>query len=219
MTPPPPPLPLLLLPAPPPPPSAAAASANAAVAASSSLPPRILSLHKLSQSGKKPPGTWTPAETFHLINTYQEKWYALKRGQLRTIHWDEVAEKLASLCHGLQDVPPKSSMQCRHKLEKLRRRYRAERQLILRKGPAFAASGSWPFFVQMDHMERGPSAPPLQQAQQQQHYQHYQHRFQALPALINGRPEQKLPPAMALRAFPQVRKTNTTYKSFLNIFS
>ncbi|KAI5077951.1 hypothetical protein GOP47_0008021 [Adiantum capillus-veneris] len=106
-------------------------------------------------SAKKPPGTWTPIETIHLIDAYQEKWYALKRGQLRTRHWDEVAESLAARCAGHPDASDKSSVQCRHKLEKLRRRYRAERQICLREGPG---ASQWPFFDRMDLMERGPGA-------------------------------------------------------------
>eukprot|EP00250_Pteridium_aquilinum_P006609 c16493_g1_i1 orf=167-1114(-) len=109
----------------------------------------------LEHSGKKPPGTWTPFETLHLIDAYQEKWYVLKRGQLRTRHWDEVAESLAARCAGHPDASDKSSVQCRHKLEKLRRRYRAERQIYLRDGPG---SSQWPFFDRMDFMERGPEA-------------------------------------------------------------
>ncbi|MCO5549964.1 hypothetical protein L7F22_003441 [Adiantum nelumboides] len=107
--------------------------------------------------GKKPPGTWTPMETLHLIDAYQEKWYALKRGQLRTCHWDEVAESLAGRCAGHPEATDKSSVQCRHKLEKLRRKYRAERQLFLRKAPGHASS-LWPFFERMDLLERGPVA-------------------------------------------------------------
>lgn len=109
----------------------------------------------LEPSGKKPPGTWTPIETVHLIDAYQEKWYALKRGQLRTRHWDEVAESLAARCAGHPDASDKSSVQCRHKLEKLRRRYRAERQISLREGPG---SSQWPFYDRMHLMEWGPSA-------------------------------------------------------------
>lgn len=108
---------------------------------------------------KKPPGTWTPMETLRLIEAYQEKWYALKRGQLRTRHWEEVAESLAARCAGHLDATEKSSVQCRHKLEKLRRKYRAERQTFFRKGPG---SSRWPFFEPMDIMERGPAAAVLE---------------------------------------------------------
>ena len=139
---------------------------------------------------KKVPGTWSAMETLHLIEAYQEKWYALKRGQLRTLQWDEVSAKLESLCQGLPDITPKTSMQCRHKVEKLRRRYRAERQLVLRKGGRRGETGTWPFFEQMDRMERGASAPPLLQQKQHsknqkrnQNQQQQQQQHQFLPDL------------------------------------
>ncbi|WOK94015.1 hypothetical protein Cni_G02717 [Canna indica] len=96
---------------------------------------------------KPAPGQpWSNIETAHLIDAYEERWYALKRGQLKAQQWEEVAAAVAARC-GL-DEPSKTGTQCRHKIEKLRKRYRAER---LRPIPS-----AWPFFGRMDRMERGP---------------------------------------------------------------
>ncbi|KAH7427717.1 hypothetical protein KP509_10G056800 [Ceratopteris richardii] len=54
--------------------------------------------------------------------------------------------------------PSKSSVQCRHKIEKLRKRYRQEKQIEEQRGPR---SSSWPFFEHMDAMERGRSITKL----------------------------------------------------------
>ncbi|CAL9095770.1 unnamed protein product [Musa textilis] len=89
---------------------------------------------------------WSHIETAHLIDSYEERWYALKRGQLKAQQWEDVAGTVAARC-GL-DEPSKTGTQCRHKIEKLRKRYRAER---LRPVPS-----AWPFFGRMDRMERGP---------------------------------------------------------------
>ncbi|CAL9762115.1 unnamed protein product [Musa acuminata subsp. burmannicoides] len=89
---------------------------------------------------------WSHIETTHLIDAYAERWYALKRGQLKAQQWEEVAAAVAARC-GI-DEPSKTGTQCRHKIEKLRKRYRAER---LRPG-----SSVWPFFSRMDRMECGP---------------------------------------------------------------
>ncbi|URE00774.1 Elongation factor 1-alpha [Musa troglodytarum] len=89
---------------------------------------------------------WSHIETAHLIDSYEERWYALKRGQLKAQQWEDVAATVAARC-GL-DEPSKTGTQCRHKIEKLRKRYRAER---LRPVPS-----AWPFFGRMDRMERGP---------------------------------------------------------------
>ncbi|PKA50775.1 hypothetical protein AXF42_Ash017654 [Apostasia shenzhenica] len=104
---------------------------------------------------KSTPGSpWTDQETAHLIEAYEEKWYSLKRGQLKAQQWEEVAAEIAARC-GLS-APSKNGTQCRHKIEKLRKRYRSERLRPVRS--------SWTFFDRIDRMERGPipiSARPL----------------------------------------------------------
>ncbi|XP_038983241.1 trihelix transcription factor ASIL1-like [Phoenix dactylifera] len=99
-------------------------------------------------AARKPaPGQpWSHLETVHLIEAYEEKWYSLKRGQLKAHQWEEVAAALAARC-GFDGLS-KNGTQCRHKIEKLRKRYRAER---LRPNPS-----AWPYFDRMDRMERGP---------------------------------------------------------------
>lgn len=100
---------------------------------------------------KKPqPIPWTHEETVNLIRAYQEKWYSLKRGQLKASQWEEVAVTIAVRCRSSPFAAgfSKTGTQCRHKIEKLRKRYRAEKQ---RPNPTL-----WPYFDLMDQMERGP---------------------------------------------------------------
>ncbi|KAF5192592.1 Alcohol dehydrogenase transcription factor Myb/SANT-like family protein [Thalictrum thalictroides] len=75
---------------------------------------------------KIPPIPWAHIETVNLIEAYQEKWYSLKRGQLKASQWEEVASDVAARC-GFKELS-KSATQCRHKMEKLRKRYRTEKQ-------------------------------------------------------------------------------------------
>ncbi|XP_052171431.1 uncharacterized protein LOC127787427 [Diospyros lotus] len=102
---------------------------------------------------KFPPPCWTQEETLALIDAYRDRWYALRRGYLRTADWDAVAAAVAQRCPGAS--PAKSSAQCRHKMEKLRQRYRAEKQRSLSFPGRFFSS--WFFFENMDSMERGTS--------------------------------------------------------------
>ncbi|XP_076915459.1 uncharacterized protein LOC143574824 [Bidens hawaiensis] len=98
-----------------------------------------------------PPPCWTQDEALALIQAYRERWYALRRGYLRTADWDAVAEHLGRLSPGA--APPKTSAQCRHKMEKLRQRYRAEKQRALTfSGGRFLST--WFYFQAMDSMER-----------------------------------------------------------------
>ncbi|XP_047326392.1 uncharacterized protein LOC124930068 [Impatiens glandulifera] len=107
---------------------------------------------------KFPAPCWTQEETLALIESYKDRWYALRRGYLRTADWDAVSASIATRCpaQGL----PKTSAQCRHKMEKLRQRYRTEKQRSLSLTGRFLSS--WFFFDNMDSMENGPNHKKLE---------------------------------------------------------
>ncbi|CAH1453845.1 unnamed protein product [Lactuca virosa] len=106
---------------------------------------------------KFPPPCWTRDEALVLIEAYRERWYALHRAFLRTPDWDAVAEKVTTSCPDV--TPPKTSAQCRHKMEKLRQRHRAEKQ----RASAFSGErffSSWFYFEAMEAMENGYDTEP-----------------------------------------------------------
>ncbi|PPD97842.1 hypothetical protein GOBAR_DD05096 [Gossypium barbadense] len=106
---------------------------------------------------KSQPLPWTHQETLNLIQAYQEKWYSLQRSKLKAWQWQEVAVTVAVRCGHLDDSPAKTALQCRHKMEKLRRRYRSERQ-------GLASGAQWPYYDAMEALEHEPlpiSARPL----------------------------------------------------------
>ncbi|GFQ02711.1 trihelix transcription factor asil2 [Phtheirospermum japonicum] len=100
----------------------------------------------VSPPKKTAPLPWTHPETLALIQAYQEKWYSVKRGPLKSFQWEEIAVTVAARC-GF-DEPSRTSTQCRHKMEKLRKRYRSDMQ---KPHP-----NSWQYFELMDQLERGP---------------------------------------------------------------
>ncbi|KAL6968033.1 hypothetical protein U1Q18_033837 [Sarracenia purpurea var. burkii] len=108
----------------------------------------------ISPPKKTHPLPWSHQETVNLIEAYQEKWYSLKRGQLKASQWEEVAITVAARCG--YDEPSKTAIQCRHKIEKLRKRYRTEKQKPIPQ--------AWEYFELMDRMDHGPlpiSARPM----------------------------------------------------------
>ncbi|KAL5562107.1 hypothetical protein UlMin_031854 [Ulmus minor] len=135
-----------------PPPSPSPISNSPAAAAAAAASP--------STTAKKPqPIPWTHEETINLIQAYQDKWYSLKRGQLKSSQWEEVAVTVAARCGYDYTEPSKSATQCRHKMEKLRQRFRTEKQRRAQSGVS-----SWLYFDLMEAMERGPlpiSARPM----------------------------------------------------------
>ncbi|XWS77347.1 hypothetical protein CRYUN_Cryun01aG0253400 [Craigia yunnanensis] len=104
-----------------------------------------------------PPPCWSHDETVALIDAYRDKWYTLRRGNLKASHWQEVADAVARRCPMAR--PPKTAVQCRHKMEKLRKRYRTEIQRA-RSMPVSIFASSWVHFKRMDAMEKGPNVKP-----------------------------------------------------------
>ncbi|XP_050365134.1 trihelix transcription factor ENAP2 [Argentina anserina] len=100
---------------------------------------------------KPQPIPWTHEETVHLIQAYQDKWYELRRGQLKASQWEEVAVTVAARCGYDYTEPSKTSTQCRHKMEKLRQRHRSVKK---RLGLSFGSG--WPYFDLMERLEQGP---------------------------------------------------------------
>ncbi|RDX79040.1 Trihelix transcription factor ASIL2, partial [Mucuna pruriens] len=118
-----------------------------------------------SSSRRLPPPCWTPEETAALIDAYREKWYSLGRTNLKATHWQEVADAVTVQCPNASPAA-KTAVQCRHKMEKLRKRYRTEIQRLrslpvprLNNNNNNASTSSWVHFKSMDSMEKGPSKP------------------------------------------------------------
>ena len=92
-----------------------------------------------------------------LIDSYREKWYLLRHGNLKATHWQKVVDSVAHRYSAAS--PPKTAIQCRHKMEKLRKWYRTGLQRA-RSMPVSRFISSWVHFKRMDTMEKGPSAKP-----------------------------------------------------------
>ncbi|XP_004307247.1 PREDICTED: trihelix transcription factor ASIL2 [Fragaria vesca subsp. vesca] len=108
-----------------------------------------------STSRRLPPPCWSHDETVALIDSYRDKWYSLRRGNLKATHWQDVADAVSRRCPAAS--PAKTAVQCRHKMEKLRKRYRTEIQRA-RSMPLARFTSSWVHFKRMDAMEKGPAA-------------------------------------------------------------
>ncbi|KAJ0047912.1 hypothetical protein Pint_15752 [Pistacia integerrima] len=99
-----------------------------------------------------PPPCWTHDETLALINAYSTRWLSLNRGNLRTSDWVAVSSDVSAA----NLAAPKSSIQCRHKIEKLRKRYRSEKQRSLAAPGRFVSS--WDLFPLLDSMNFASSS-------------------------------------------------------------
>ncbi|CAI9101213.1 OLC1v1038485C1 [Oldenlandia corymbosa var. corymbosa] len=119
--------------------------------------PPDVTIATAAASRRLPPPCWSHEETIALIDAYRDKWYSLRRGNLRAVHWQEVADDVAARC---PIGTPKTAVQCRHKMEKLRKRYRGEIQRAAPYGGSKSNRycSAWVHFKRMDAMEKGPNA-------------------------------------------------------------
>ncbi|XP_057979715.1 trihelix transcription factor ASIL2 [Malania oleifera] len=122
----------------------------------SAIPPPLPAPPISASSRRLPPPCWSHDETVALIDSYRDKWYSLRRGNLKAPHWQEVADAVSRRCPLAS--PPKTSVQCRHKMEKLRKRYRTELQRSLSTPNRHRFTSSWVHFKRMHSMEKGPGA-------------------------------------------------------------
>uniref|UniRef100_A0A0D9XMJ4 Myb-like domain-containing protein n=1 Tax=Leersia perrieri TaxID=77586 RepID=A0A0D9XMJ4_9ORYZ len=132
-----------------------AAAAAAAAAAASSGPSSAAGGG--GGSGRRlPPPCWTHEETLALIEAYRDRWEALRKGNLRASDWDDVAGAVTARCGRFPTATHKSGVQCRHKIEKLRKRYRAERN----RAAGRSKPPKWPFFPLLHDLAGGGGPEP-----------------------------------------------------------
>ncbi|XP_004301730.1 PREDICTED: uncharacterized protein LOC101297845 [Fragaria vesca subsp. vesca] len=124
--------------------------------------PTIMSTTVVTKPRRVPPPCWTQDEAQSLILAYRDRWFALRRANLKAADWDHVAKATAAASSS-SSSPPKTALQCRHKMEKLRKRYRAEKQRASNYPGRFFSS--WALFHLMDEMESDPDRKPIDEGE------------------------------------------------------
>lgn len=103
--------------------------------------PRVSpNLQKLS--ARESSAEWSEDESFVLLEVWGERFLQLGRRSLRSEDWIEVAEKVSELCK-----VERSHVQCRNKLDTLKKKYKKEKAKMEEMGGYF---GQWVFFKKMD---------------------------------------------------------------------
>ncbi|KQJ83873.1 uncharacterized protein LOC100840495 [Brachypodium distachyon] len=82
-------------------------------------PPSPTTNAMMPSARRVPPPCWTPDETLALARAYTARRLAVGRAHLASADWAAVAAEA---------TPSKTARQCRHKIEKLRRRLRSKRR-------------------------------------------------------------------------------------------
>ncbi|XP_068659431.1 trihelix transcription factor ENAP1-like isoform X2 [Aristolochia californica] len=88
---------------------------------------------------------WSEGAVSSLLNAYESKWALRNRAKLKGHDWEDVSRHVSSRTNCTK--APKTSTQCKNKIESMKKRYRSE---VAAPDPT-----SWPLFPRLDSMLRG----------------------------------------------------------------
>ncbi|XP_072967421.1 trihelix transcription factor ENAP2-like [Typha angustifolia] len=113
---------------------------------------------------------WSEGETAALVEAWGDRYVELNRGNLRQKDWQEVANAVNSHLAGDGGKrPPRTDVQCKNRIDTLKKKYKVEKAKIYGGG---AAGSQWPFYTRLDALigsstpssgagKRPSSSPPL----------------------------------------------------------
>eukprot|EP00252_Welwitschia_mirabilis_P020250 TRINITY_DN4922_c0_g1_i2.p2 TRINITY_DN4922_c0_g1~~TRINITY_DN4922_c0_g1_i2.p2 ORF type:complete len:437 (-),score=27.30 TRINITY_DN4922_c0_g1_i2:710-2020(-) len=93
---------------------------------------------------------WSEGATNTLIEAWGARYLELNRGNLKQKHWKDVAEAVSSRQNCTKT--PKTDVQCKNRLDTLKKKYKLEKSKIFSTG----GTSKWPFFHKLDELI-GPS--------------------------------------------------------------
>ncbi|KAG4957723.1 hypothetical protein JHK85_044103 [Glycine max] len=100
---------------------------------------------------------WSEGAVSTLLEAYEAKWVLRNRAKLKGHDWEDVARHVSARANCTKS--PKTSTQCKNKVESMKKRYRSESAAT-----ADHASSSWPLYSRLDLLLRGTgpvlSSPP-----------------------------------------------------------
>ncbi|XP_014522823.1 trihelix transcription factor ASIL1-like [Vigna radiata var. radiata] len=104
---------------------------------------------------------WSEGAVSTLLEAYEAKWVLRNRAKLKGHDWEDVARHVSARANSTKS--PKTSTQCKNKVESMKKRYRSE-------SATAEHPSSWPLYSRLDLLLRGtgpllssppPPPPPL----------------------------------------------------------
>ncbi|MCE0482600.1 hypothetical protein HAX54_041510 [Datura stramonium] len=90
---------------------------------------------------------WSEEATSTLVDAWGRRYVELNRGNLRQKDWQEVADAVNAL-HGHSKKTRRSDVQCKNRIDTLKKKYKVEKAKIAESGGTLTSS--WPFFDRLD---------------------------------------------------------------------
>ncbi|KAH6776796.1 hypothetical protein C2S52_014357 [Perilla frutescens var. hirtella] len=90
---------------------------------------------------------WTEEATSTLVDAWGRRYLELNRGNLRQKDWQEVADAVNAR-HGHTKKTRRTDVQCKNRIDTLKKKYKTERAKISESNGALTSS--WPFFSRLE---------------------------------------------------------------------
>ncbi|RRT42539.1 hypothetical protein BHM03_00006506 [Ensete ventricosum] len=106
---------------------------------------------------------WSEGETSALVDAWGDRYVEFSRGNLRQKHWQEVADAVNSHRGAFGRRPPRTDVQCKNRIDTLKKKYKIEKVRIAAGGVLASAASQWPFFSRLDTLigsSAAAAAPP-----------------------------------------------------------
>ncbi|KAF7840328.1 trihelix transcription factor ASIL1-like [Senna tora] len=92
---------------------------------------------------------WSEEATSTLVDAWGRRFLELNKGNLRQKDWQDVADAVNAL-HGLTKKTHRTDVQCKNRIDTIKKKYKVEKSRVLNSNGAF--SSSWPFFDRLDSL-------------------------------------------------------------------
>ncbi|KAK6124293.1 hypothetical protein DH2020_041950 [Rehmannia glutinosa] len=92
---------------------------------------------------------WTEEATATLVDAWGRRYLELNRGNLRQKDWQEVADAVNAR-HGLTKKTRRTDVQCKNRIDTLKKKYKTEKAKISESNGA--VSSSWPFYSRLEYL-------------------------------------------------------------------
>ncbi|XP_031504257.1 trihelix transcription factor ENAP1-like isoform X2 [Nymphaea colorata] len=96
---------------------------------------------------------WSEGATVALIQAWGDRHLELNRGNLKQKHWQEVADAVNAMPGAAR--ARKTDVQCKNRIDTLKKKYKAEKARVLATNGAFVSK--WPYYDRIDDLI-GPAA-------------------------------------------------------------
>lgn len=100
-----------------------------------------ISKGRAKEDGSRDGGDWSPGAIVSLLDSWGEKRNEINKGKLSMKLWTQVSTEVSARCGGVKK--PKDPIQCKHKIDLMKKRYKREKKGRQYKGDIAPSTWKW----------------------------------------------------------------------------